>query len=153
MKDDVLDDDITNALRRLSEFIHDNPELCFKEYRAHNACIAFLQQHCVEGWKITASAYELETAWEAVYTQGTEGRRVVFCSEYDALPQVGHACNFRWRLSLIIGGHNLICVGGIAAALGAVERLKRHPDIAGQVCILGTPAEEGTVTVVSIPVF
>jgi metal-dependent amidase/aminoacylase/carboxypeptidase family protein len=48
---------------------------------------------------------------------------------------------------------NLICVGGIAAALAAVERLKRYPNVAGQVCILGTPAEEGTITVVSISSF
>jgi metal-dependent amidase/aminoacylase/carboxypeptidase family protein len=102
MKGDLLDRDITKALRRLSKFIHDNPELCFKEHRAHNACIAFLEQYCREGWKITSSAYDLETAWEAVYSQGVGGRRVVFCSEYDALPKVGHACIS--RLKTLING-------------------------------------------------
>ena len=42
------------------------------------------------------------------------------------------------------GGHNLICVGGIAAGLGVVSRLKEHPGQAGEVVILGTPAEEGS---------
>ena len=42
------------------------------------------------------------------------------------------------------GGHNLICIGGIAAALGAVERLKAHPNLSAQVVLLGTPAEEGS---------
>jgi hypothetical protein len=42
------------------------------------------------------------------------------------------------------GGHNLICIGGIAAALGAVEKLKEHPNQAGEVVLLGTPAEEGS---------
>jgi metal-dependent amidase/aminoacylase/carboxypeptidase family protein len=37
----------------------------------------------------------------------------------------------------------LICVGGIAAGFGAVERLKADPQLSGQVVILGTPAEEG----------
>jgi metal-dependent amidase/aminoacylase/carboxypeptidase family protein len=45
---------------------------------------------------------------------------------------------------MITGGHNLICIGGMAAALGAVERLKADPKLPGQVVILGTPAEEGS---------
>jgi metal-dependent amidase/aminoacylase/carboxypeptidase family protein len=45
---------------------------------------------------------------------------------------------------MITGGHNLICIGGLAAALGAVERLKADPHLPGQVVILGTPAEEGS---------
>jgi len=38
----------------------------------------------------------------------------------------------------------LICVGGIAAALRAVERLKENPNVSGEVVLLGTPAEEGS---------
>lgn len=81
----------TQALRDLSKYIHDNPELRFKEYLAHDACIEFLKTHCAN-WKITPKAYGLDTAWEAVYSQGQGGRKIVFCSEYDALPEVGHAC-------------------------------------------------------------
>jgi hypothetical protein len=51
---------------------------------------------------------------------------------------------------LITGGHNLICIGGLAAALGAVERLKADPKLSGQVIILGTPAEEGSGSSVRI---
>ena len=80
-----------DALRGLSKYLLDNPELAFKEHLAHNACIDFLRTHCLD-WTITPNAYNLETAWEAVYTQGKGGRRIVFCSEYDALPDVGHAC-------------------------------------------------------------
>jgi len=80
-----------DALRALSQYLLANPELGFKEFLAHDACIEFLRMHCGD-WKITPKAHGLETAWEAVYTQGTGGRRVVFCSEYDALPDVGHAC-------------------------------------------------------------
>lgn len=67
----------------------------------------------------------------------------MFCSEYDALPDVGHACNLQ-SVCLTLGGHNLICVGGIAAALGVVKELKEHPNQCGQVVLLGTPAEEGS---------
>jgi metal-dependent amidase/aminoacylase/carboxypeptidase family protein len=80
-----------DALRELSKYLLAHPELAFNEHLAHDACIEFLKMHC-GGWKITPKAYGLDTAWEAMYTQGNGGRRIVFCSEYDALPDVGHAC-------------------------------------------------------------
>ncbi len=51
------------------------------------------------------------------------------CAEYDALPEVGHAC-----------GHNIIAASAVGAglALAAVA-----DDIGLQVRVLGTPAEEG----------
>ena len=88
----IMEHKIVDELRELSKYLLANPELAFKEYGAHEACIKFLKTHC-GGWKVTPKAYGLDTAWEAVYTQGEGGRRVVFCSEYDALPDVGHACN------------------------------------------------------------
>ena len=80
-----------DALRELSKYLLDHPELGFHEYLAHDACIEFVKLHC-QGWQITSKAYGLDTAWEAVYSQGEGGRKVIFCSEYDALPEVGHAC-------------------------------------------------------------
>jgi metal-dependent amidase/aminoacylase/carboxypeptidase family protein len=86
-----MDSKTVDALRELSNYLLAHPELAFKEFLAHDACIKFLNEYC-GGWKITPHAYDVETAWEAVYTQGTGGRRIVYCSEYDALPEVGHAC-------------------------------------------------------------
>jgi hypothetical protein len=51
---------------------------------------------------------------------------------------------------LIASGHSLICVGGIAAALGEVEKLKEHPNQAGEVVLLGTPAEVQALPVVHL---
>lgn len=48
----------------------------------------------------------------------------------DSLPSLGHAC-----------GHNLICMGGIAAAIATGRALEKY-GIAGKVVLLGTPAEE-----------
>jgi metal-dependent amidase/aminoacylase/carboxypeptidase family protein len=86
-----MDNQVTTALRELSNYLLAHPELAFKEHLSHDACMQFLLRHCSD-WKITPKAYGMETAWEAVYTQGKGGRRIVFCSEYDALPDVGHAC-------------------------------------------------------------
>ena len=55
----------------------------------------------------------------------------VIC-EYDALPDIGHAC-----------GHNLIAEAGVAAGLGLKAALESCQDqINGRVTILGTPGEE-----------
>jgi metal-dependent amidase/aminoacylase/carboxypeptidase family protein len=48
----------------------------------------------------------------------------------DSLPNLGHAC-----------GHNLICMGGIAAAIATARALETH-GMAGRVKLLGTPAED-----------
>ena len=51
--------------------------------------------------------YTLDTAFRA--ESGEDGGLTIgLISEYDALPEVGHAC-----------GHNLIAESGVAAALGS----------------------------------
>lgn len=59
-----------------------------------------------------------------------KGRCVNFNAEYDALPEIGHAC-----------GHNLIATASVTAfvALAFVIRKFKLP---GEVQLLGTPAEE-----------
>ena len=49
--------------------------------------------------------------------------------EYDALPEIGHAC-----------GHNIIGTAGLGAGLAAAALAD---ELGGRVVILGTPAEEG----------
>ena len=78
---------------------------------------------------MTPHAYGLETAFSAEF--GSGGRLVIFNSEYDALPGIGHAC-----------GHNLIASGGLTGFLGVVAAL-RESGLPGRVRLIGTPAEEG----------
>ncbi|KAJ2976230.1 hypothetical protein NQ176_g5078 [Zarea fungicola] len=113
----------------LNRFIHDNPELGYKEFKAHNALTRFMQAQA--GWKVTRSAFGMETAWEAVFDTGRPGPVVSFNAEMDALPGLGHAC-----------GHNLIAMVSIAAGLATAEILRRGC-LSGKVIIVGTPAEEG----------
>lgn len=114
------------ALHKINQAIHANPELAFKEYFAHDTIATFLEG---EGFAVTRKAHGLETSFEAQV--GSGGREIVFCAEYDALPDIGHAC-----------GHNLIATSSLAAFLGAAEALTLMK-IPGRVRILGTPAEEG----------
>jgi len=62
-------------------------------------------------------SFKIETAFRArprdVQSKGGEGPNVAVLCEYDALPEIGHAC-----------GHNLIATVGVAASLGIQAALQ-----------------------------
>lgn len=54
-------------------------------------------------------------------------------AEYDALPEIGHAC-----------GHNLIAAGALGGFLALGRVLRQLPaGVMGRIDLIGTPAEEG----------
>ncbi|KZL67286.1 hypothetical protein CT0861_10288 [Colletotrichum tofieldiae] len=110
----------------INKVLHANPETAYKEFFAHKTITKYLEK---QGFAVKKHAYGLETSFEAEI--GSGGRQVVVCAEYDALPEIGHAC-----------GHNLIATSSIAAFLGAAQALSSL-NIPGRLRILGTPAEEG----------
>ncbi|MGW5641323.1 M20 family metallopeptidase [Saccharopolyspora sp. NPDC003752] len=113
-----------DALIRLSERLHADPETAWEEHRAAAAVPELLDR---AGFAVTSSYLGLDTAFHASF--GTGPTRIALCAEYDALPGLGHAC-----------GHNLIAASSIGAALG----LAAVADYAGvTVEVYGTPAEEG----------
>jgi amidohydrolase len=122
--DDAVDAEAA-ALARLAGQIHAHPELRFEETRAA-AWIAEL---------LTARRHEVERGLAGMPTAfraraGTPGGpRVAILAEYDALPEIGHAC-----------GHNLIAASAVGAFLAAAPVAARA---GGEVVLLGTPAEEG----------
>ncbi|KAH6926417.1 hypothetical protein HPB50_018148 [Hyalomma asiaticum] len=116
-------------LWELSRFVWEHPELGFKEVQCHDWLTDFLERR---GFNVTRR-YLLDTAFKAEFDApgGTEGPCVALLCEFDALPDIGHAC-----------GHNLIAEASVGAALAVVEAMKNHRDIRGKVIVLGTPAEE-----------
>lgn len=120
-------DALSSGLRKVSLEIHDHPELGYKEFHAHEVLTKYLNQQ--KGWKVTPSAYGIETAFVAVYDSGKTGPVVSFNAEYDALKGIGHAC-----------GHNLICIASVGGAL-ATAKLLADQKLGGKVVLLGTPAE------------
>ncbi|RSL86551.1 hypothetical protein CEP51_002760 [Fusarium floridanum] len=106
--------------------LHENPETAYKEFFAHDLIVNYLASL---GFQIKKSTWELQTSFEAIFGDG--GRQVVFCAEYDALPDLGHAC-----------GHNLIACSSVGAFLGAAHVMAKMK-IPGRLRLLGTPAEEG----------
>src|SRR5580698_7922437 len=108
----------------LSHSVHATPELCFHETRSAHTVAEALR---AGGLTVDEGVYDIPTAFESRSGQGE--LVVAVCAEYDALPEVGHAC-----------GHNIIA----ASAVGAGLALAAVADQVGlQVRVLGTPAEEG----------
>ena len=73
-------EDLSDELREISISIHDNPELQYKEYHAHRILTEYLAKR--DGWKVTPSAYGIETAFVAVYDSNKRGPVVSFNAEY-----------------------------------------------------------------------
>ncbi len=120
----TLIDGARERLVKLSHRIHANPELAFEEERAAAWVAGALDSG---GLSVEAGICDLPTAFVA--TAGSGPLHIAICAEYDALPDIGHAC-----------GHNVIA----AAAVGAGLALAQVADDLGiTVKVFGTPAEEG----------
>lgn len=72
-------DSIADAIWPINKKIHDNPELGYKEYIAHEALTSFLKTQ--KGWQVTPSAYGMDTAFVAVFDSGKKGPVVSFNAE------------------------------------------------------------------------
>lgn len=128
-------DQWSDRLNQLSQDIWNLKELAFEEHKSHDVLVQFLKSI---GFAVEPH-YKLETAFVARATwegkSGTGGGRpphVALICEYDALPEIGHAC-----------GHNLIAEVGVAAGLAVKHSLDTSGQYPGKLSILGTPAEEG----------
>ena len=115
------------SLVEVSGEIWRNPELGFHEVRAHDILTTFLEGN---GFAVERNFSGLKTAFRATFGFGRPNVCVI--CEYDALPEIGHAC-----------GHNLIAEAGIAAGLGVKAALESRGSMGGMVTVMGTPAEEG----------
>lgn len=109
----------------LSLDLHARPETAFQEHYASARLKSWLEG---EGFGIESPVAGMDTAFVGKAGSG-DHPRIAFLMEYDALPEIGHAC-----------GHNLIATGGLAAAT-ALRRALPDPD--GTILAIGTPGEEG----------
>jgi amidohydrolase len=122
---DAAIDDLQGSLHDLARQIHAAPEIAFEEHRAAEVICQLLEQHHI-GTECPLGG--LATAFRARVGDGSSPR-VALLAEYDALPEIGHAC-----------GHNLIAAASVGAflALGSLGTV-----LPGSIELYGTPAEEG----------
>jgi amidohydrolase len=127
------------ALVRLSDTIHANPELAFEETRSAALLAEMLAEN---GFELERSVAGMETAFVATLGGQPGDPTVAFLAQYDALPGLGHAC-----------GHNIIAAAAVGAGLAMTAVL---PELNGVVQVIGTPAEEsggGKVIMVDAGIF
>jgi amidohydrolase len=125
-------DTASDELWALALQIHANPELAYKEEKAAAWLTAFLE---AAGCQVERGTGGLPTAFRAEVRGSGSGPTIAVLAEYDALPNIGHAC-----------GHNVIATAaaGAGAALAAVGAASGAAlPLPGRVVVIGTPAEEG----------
>ena len=110
-------------LGALSLKIHANPEPGFQEVKAVDWLTRYLEEN---DFSIERGICELPTAFRASYGEGKP--IIAILAEYDALPDIGHAC-----------GHNLIAALAIGAGIAAKPAVDQ---LGGSILVMGTPAEE-----------
>jgi amidohydrolase len=119
-------DDRRADLIALSLSLHAEPEIAYQEHRSSARLADFLGAN---GFAVQRPYKDVETAYRGDAAGATAGPTVAILTEYDALPDIGHAC-----------GHNLIAMMGTGAAIGVRAVLDEIP---GRLAAIGTPAEEG----------
>ncbi|MGB9781886.1 MAG: M20 family metallopeptidase [Moorellaceae bacterium] len=110
---------------RMADEIFDHPETGHREFFASSLLAQTLSRY---GLEVIYPLPKLPTGFCALLRCPAPGPRVALLAEYDALPELGHAC-----------GHNLIAAAVVGAALGlnAVRE-----ELVGEILVFGTPAEE-----------
>ena len=128
VKDAVFEkiDFLAREAFELNYFLAENPELSGKEYLACEKICALLESH---GITVERAFAGIPTAFRGTVCEAPDsGINIGIIAEYDALPEIGHAC-----------GHNLHGSMSVLTALSLLPILK---DIDCELLVAGTPAEE-----------
>jgi amidohydrolase len=115
-------DAMAPELKEISLSLHKNPELGEQEHQSSKLLQAAAKRH---GFTVKHGISGYETAFIAA--KGSIGPKVAFLAEYDALPELGHAC-----------GHNLIA----AMSYGAAIAFAKTAGDRAVSYLIGCPAEE-----------
>ncbi|MCW4050664.1 MAG: M20 family metallopeptidase [Candidatus Bathyarchaeota archaeon] len=110
----------------IARYLYENPELGSEEFKAFEKITKVLEDH---DFKVEKGIFDMPTAFVASYRGKSDGPKVAVLCEYDALPGVGHGC-----------GHDLIAASAVGAGIAASQAIG---ELAGEVLVIGTPAEEG----------
>ena len=114
--------------QNISHQIHAHPELGNEEFFASRTLSKQLEK---EGFQVERDIHGHETGFIATYDSGKPGANIAFLAEYDALPEIGHAC-----------GHNII---GTSSVLAGIALKQVIDETGGVIRVFGCPAEEGGV--------
>lgn len=112
-------------LTALNDDLADHPEISAKEFETSKKIAALLERH---GYAVELPFAGLPTAFRGIYGANDHSHKIAILTEYDALPEIGHAC-----------GH---CLSGSISALAALALRDLQDALDADVHIIGTPMEE-----------
>lgn len=112
-------------LTALNDDIADHPEVSGQEYETSKKITELLKRH---GYQTEYPFAGLDTAFKAVYGEDQHKYKVAILTEYDALPEIGHAC-----------GH---CLSGSISILAGLATRELQDELDTDIHIIGTPVEE-----------
>ncbi|MCI8608026.1 MAG: M20 family metallopeptidase [Firmicutes bacterium] len=112
-------------LIQVSDDMADNPELSGKEYETSRKLVEFLKKH---GYETEYPFGGKETAFRGIYGENGHKYKIAVLVEYDALPELGHAC-----------GH---CISGAMSILAGLAMRELQEELDADIHIVGTPDEE-----------
>jgi amidohydrolase len=123
--DEVVSEEL-GAFTDMALAIAAHPELGGEEFKTSAMLAEALKSR---GWTVETPYAGLPTAFNAVAPRRGKGPVLALMAEYDALPEVGHAC-----------GHNLNGVMSLLAGIALARAI--DGEIPCEIRVVGTPAEE-----------
>lgn len=124
--DEEIDREHDN-LAALSDDIFDHPEVSGQEVETCRKIVSLLRDR---GYQVETPFADLPTAFRGIYGSDNHTYKIAILAEYDALPEIGHAC-----------GH---CLSGSISILAVLALRRLQDQLDADVHIIGTPAEEDT---------
>lgn len=112
-------------MTEVNDYIADHPEISGQEYETSKKLVSLLQAH---GYQTEYPFAGRDTAFKAVFGENNHKHKVAILTEYDALPEIGHAC-----------GH---CLSGSISILAGLATKDLQDELDTDIHILGTPVEE-----------
>ena len=109
----------------LNDDLADHPEISGQEFETSRKIVELLKK---KGFATEYPFAGIETAFKAVYGPNNHKYKVAILTEYDALPDIGHAC-----------GH---CVSGSISVLAGIAMAELQDELNADIHVIGTPIEE-----------
>lgn len=109
----------------LNDDFADHPEISEHEFETSRKIVDYLKMN---GYDVQYPAFNLDTSFFATYGANNHTHKVALLVEYDALPEVGHAC-----------GH---CASGMMSVLASLSLKDLQDALDTDIHLIGTPAEE-----------
>lgn len=114
-----------DTLYRLNVELAEHPEISGQEYESSAKIVELLRQR---GYQVEYPFAGFETAFRGIYGPDQHRYKIALMVEYDALPEIGHAC-----------GH---CLSGAISVLAGLALRELQDELDADIHILGTPNEE-----------